>query len=162
MRTALRVLDRGIESAIVIIFAAMVLAGGMQVFNRFLLNDSLSWSEEFQKYAHIWLVFLAIPVAYNRGSHIGMNMFARKLPLKLQFGLVLLADALWLVLAGAMVFCTASIMAVAKSQISPGLGLRMDHVYTALVVGGAYLATVVFRKIAEHLSKFQSGEFEGV
>ena len=79
VNTVFRVLDRAIEWLIIGIFIALVLAGGMQVFNRFVLNNSLSWSEEFQRYAHIWMVYLAIPVAYRRGMHIGMDVLKEKM-----------------------------------------------------------------------------------
>ena len=60
--------DRGVEYAVAAIFAAMCAVGLLQVFNRFVLNRSLSWSEEFQIYCHVWIVFLAIPIAYRHGA----------------------------------------------------------------------------------------------
>ena len=62
-------IDRGVEACVAAIFAAMCVVGLLQVFNRFVLNKSLSWSEEFQIYCHVWIVFLAIPIAYRRGAH---------------------------------------------------------------------------------------------
>ena len=70
----LRGLDRAVETALFLIFLAFTIVGGLQVFNRFVLGLPLSWSEEFQKFGHIWMVFLAIPVAYRRGAHIGMDI----------------------------------------------------------------------------------------
>ena len=162
LKKSLSLLDRSVEIAIVVIFAAMVIVGGMQVFNRSLLNESLSWSEEFQKYAHIWLIFLAIPVGYRRGAHIGMSMFAKKFPMNVQFALTMLTDALWLMFAGAIVTYTTVIMQVAKGQTSAGLGLRMDRVYLGLLLGGAYLAIVVLRRTGEHISEVRAGRFKGL
>ena len=162
LKKSLSLLDRSVEIVIVVIFAAMVIVGGMQVFNRSLLNESLSWSEEFQKYAHIWLIFLAIPVGYRRGAHIGMSMFARKFPINVQFALTMLTDLLWLVFAGAIIIYTTVIMHAAKGQLSAGLGLRMDRVYLGLLLGGAYLAIVVLRRAGEHISEVRSGRFKGL
>ena len=61
MKGLFRKIDRGVECAVAVIFAAMCLVGLLQVFNRFVINKSLSWSEEFQIFCHIWIVFLAIP-----------------------------------------------------------------------------------------------------
>ncbi|PIE36072.1 hypothetical protein CSA56_01640 [candidate division KSB3 bacterium] len=152
-------LDRGIEFLIFVIFVLMVIVGGMQVFNRFVLNDSLSWSEEFQKFAHIWLIFFTIPVGYNRGSHIAMRMVADKFPQQIQKILLVVTDCLWFGLGTAMVFYTKAIMRVAKFQTSPGLEVRMDLVYLSLVIGGMYLVIVAARKIAGHIvSKKEGGE----
>ena len=149
-------LDRSVEFCIFVIFVAMVIVGGMQVFNRFVLNQSLSWSEEFQKFSHIWLIFFTIPVGYNRGSHIGMNMLVDKFPPKVQKLMILIADALWLGLAVAIVTYTNVIMRVARRQTSPGLGVRMDLMYLGLFIGGVYLAIVAIRKIVSHAVELRS------
>ncbi len=154
----LTVVGRIFEVLIAILFFAIVVVGGLQVFNRFVLNQSLSWSEEFMVYANVWMVFLAIPVAYNRGSHIGMNLFVKGLPARAQFGLALVIDALWLVLAIAIVVYAVVVMGVASNQTSPALGLRMDRVYLSLVVGWSYMALLALRKIAATVLPPRSGQ----
>jgi len=146
-------LDRTVEFLLFLVFVVIGLVGGLQVFNRFVLNQSLSWSEEMQIYGHIWLIFLAIPVAYRRGSHIGMNLLTRKFSEGTQRRLTLLADFLWLGLAAAILYYSTVIMKVAKNQTSPGLGLRMDYMYLSLTVGWSYLAMLALRKIAAALAQ---------
>jgi TRAP-type C4-dicarboxylate transport system permease small subunit len=143
--------DFSIEIIISIIFILMVVVGGMQVFNRFVLNQSLSWSEEFQKFSHIWLIFLTIPVAYNRGSHIGMKLLFNKFPERLQRFFSIGFDFIWLLFALALIYYTVTIMGVTQTQHSAGLGVRMDVVYLGLVIGGAYLLFVAVRKMVIHL-----------
>ena len=121
-----RAVDRTVEYVLFLIFLAFTLVGGLQVFNRFVLGLPLSWSEEFQKFGHIWMVMLAIPVAYRRGAHLGMDMLLRLLPKRAQRVVGLLTELLWLVLALAIGRYTLVIMQVAKNQDSPGLGIPMD------------------------------------
>ena len=148
-------LDRIIETAdqiaralIAILFLAIVIVGGLQVFNRFVLNQSLSWSEEFMVYANVWMVFLAVPVGYKRGSHIGMDLFVQRLPARLRQTMAVAIDCLWLVLATAIVFYTTVIMGVARNQYSPAMNVRMDHIYLGLVVGWSYMLLLAIRKIS--------------
>jgi TRAP-type C4-dicarboxylate transport system permease small subunit len=54
----LAAVDRIFQALIATLFFAIVVIGGLQVFNRFVLNQSLSWSEEFMVYANVWMVFL--------------------------------------------------------------------------------------------------------
>ncbi len=143
----LRLLDRTIEFWIALLFIAMVIVGGLQVFNRFILNQSLSWSEEFQKYAHIWLIFFTIPVAYRKGSHIGMRVLFDRFPAKVKFYLEWIFDLMWLFLGGAVVFYTLRIMQVAARQESAGLGIPMSYVYVGLLGGGIYWMIVAVRQI---------------
>ena len=153
--------NRLFEILIFILFLLIVIVGGMQVFNRFVLNQSLSWSEELMVYANIWMVFLAVPVAYNRGAHIGMNLFVKGLPPKGQLILALAIDIMWVGLAAAIVFYTSVVMGVASNQNSPALGLRMDRAYLGLVVGGTFLGLLALRKVVVSVCQLRSGATPG-
>jgi TRAP-type transport system small permease protein len=139
--------DRLGEWLIVLLFAGVVLVGGLQVFCRYVLNASLSWSEEFQRYGLIWIVFIAMVVGYRRGAHIGMEFLLQKFPRVLQVPLVWFADLLWLGLGLAMLIFTAvyrspagmTFLSSVARQSSAGMGLRMDIVYSCIVLSGAYL-----------------------
>lgn len=141
-------LDRLVEYCLAALIVLMVSIGSLQIFNRFVLNASLSWSEELQRYAHIWLVFLAVPVAYRRGAHIGMNMLVERLPSKIQTLLRLSSELLWLAFGGFVAYYTVVIMGVAKNQTSSGLAITMDWVYLGMVVGSGYLVVCVIRNLA--------------
>ncbi len=147
-RTWMRSIDRSVEFALFVIFLIFTLVGGLQIFNRFVLGLPLSWSEEFQKFGHIWMVFLAIPVAYRRGAHIGMDMLLMVLPRNAQRVVQFFVELMWLGLAVAIGWYTLAIMVVARNQESPGLGIRMDYIYVGLVIGAAYLALVAIRRLA--------------
>jgi TRAP-type C4-dicarboxylate transport system permease small subunit len=144
---AFRVIDRVFELVIIAVFVMMVIVGGMQVFNRFVLNRSLSWSSELQRYAHIWLVYLAIPVAYRRGRHIGMDVLKQRMSAAAQRALAFFNHILWIILSVSIIVFTRRIMQVAVRQKSPGMGLRMDIVYLGLAVGAGYLLFVALRKL---------------
>lgn len=144
-------IDRAVEVTIVIIFILLVIVGGMQVFNRYVLNQSLSWSEEFQRFAHIWLVFLAIPIGYNRGSHLGMQFLTKNFPPKFKKILAFITNILWLIIAVAIMYYTTVIMKVARFQTSPGLRIRMDYAYLGLFLASTYLLIVVIRNIFKNV-----------
>jgi TRAP-type C4-dicarboxylate transport system permease small subunit len=75
-----RAVDRTVEMTVAFLFLAVVVIGGLQVLCRFVLNLPLAWSEELQIFGHVWIVFLTIPIAYNRGSHIMMTVLLERLP----------------------------------------------------------------------------------
>jgi len=139
--------DRGVEYAVAAIFAAMCAVGLLQVFNRFVLNRSLSWSEEFQIYCHVWIVFLAIPIAYRHGAHMSVEAFRARLPRRLGVAFNYFIELLWIWFAVALAWLAWRVSEVAKLQSSPGLDLPMNWVYYSMVVGGAYLLLVVLRRI---------------
>ena len=155
LESRLERLDRAVEWLIALLVATMVIAGFLQIANRFVFNISLSWSEELQRYLNIWIVFLAVPVGYRRGAHLGMNMLFQKLPPAPQSALLLLQELLWLVLAVAIAWFATRIMVVAQNQTSSSLGVTMDKVYLAQVIGGAYLALIALRRIVTRLTRWR-------
>lgn len=144
-------IDKGVETLIWAAFALMVVVGLTQVFCRYALGNSLSWSEEFQKYMHIWIIFLAIPLAYKYDGHIGMNIIYGRMARPVRWVFTLLIHIMWMGLGGVMMFYSLRIMKVAKMQTSPGLGVRMDLVYLCIVIGGGYLCLMAIRKILGHV-----------
>ena len=147
MKKLFAYIDRGVEVAVAVIFAAMCAVGLLQVFNRFVLNRSLSWSEEFQIFAHVWIVFLAIPIAYRRGAHLAVESFSGMLAPRARRVFDFFVELLWIWFALALAWLAWRVSEVAKLQSSPGLDLPMNYVYYSMVVGGSYLFLVVLRKI---------------
>jgi TRAP-type C4-dicarboxylate transport system permease small subunit len=139
--------DRGVEYGVAAIFAAMCLVGLLQVFNRFVLNQSISWSEEFQIYCHVWIVFLAIPIAYRRGAHLSVDSFRNMFPPQVGRAFDMFIEILWIWFAVSLAWLAWRVSEVAKLQSSPGLDLPMNYVYYSMVVGGTYLLLCVLRKI---------------
>jgi TRAP-type C4-dicarboxylate transport system permease small subunit len=152
LESRLELLDRAVEWLVAALVAAMVVAGFMQIVNRFMFNISLSWSEELQRYLNIWIVFLAIPIGYRRGAHLGMNMLFERMPALARRSLLLLQELLWLVLALAIAWFATRIMAIAQNQTSGSLGITMDKVYLAQVIGGSYLALIAVRRLVTRLT----------
>lgn len=141
-------IDRAIELLVAVIFAAMCIVGLLQVFNRFVLNVSLSWSEEAQVFGHIWLVFLAIPIAYQRGAHLYVDEIRRKFPKKFGVGFDLFVELLWAGFAVSLIYLTWRVAQVAEMQESPGLEVPMSYPYYGMMFGGVYLLFVAIRRIA--------------
>jgi len=150
MKRLLAWLDRGVEYGVAAIFAAMCLVGLLQVFNRFVLNQSLSWSEEFQIFCHIWIVFLAIAIAYRRGAHLSVESFSSMLPPRARRVFDFVIELLWIWFAVALAWLSWRVSEVAKLQYSPGLEIPMSYPYYGMVVGGAYLLLVVLRRILRY------------
>ncbi len=144
-------LDDLIKYAIVIVFLVMVLTGTVQVFNRYILNQSLSWGEELQKFSHIWLIFLTIPLAYRNRAHLGMNLFYRKMSKQSRFIFDLIIHLLWLAFGSVLILITFDLVHIGTFQNSPGLGIKMSWVYSGIIIGNFYLVLTALRNLVSHL-----------
>lgn len=145
---ATRYLHRAVEAAAIALFLAIVLVAVAQIVNRFFLGQSLSWSEEFQRYGHIWLVLLAVTIAYRRGAHIGVDFLHGMLPDRPAATLRGLIDAAWLLLGVLICVSAWKILGVSSRQISAGLGVTMDKVYAGFLLGGGYMILSAAEQLA--------------
>jgi len=73
------------------LLAATVFA---QFFTRYVLNDSLAWTEEIARYLLILVGFLGASMAVRRNSHIQVEFFYRYLPAGLGRITAILVDLL--------------------------------------------------------------------
>jgi TRAP-type C4-dicarboxylate transport system permease small subunit len=71
----------------------------MQIVFRYVLNDSLVWSEELAKAMMVWTAFLVAPWAYRIGANVRIELFIDEMPLVFRNSLTLLLNALvfWIV-----------------------------------------------------------------
>lgn len=144
-------LDEIFKYAIVIVFLIMVITGSTQVFNRYILNQSLSWGEELQKFSHIWLIFFTIPVAYKNGAHLGMNLLYRNMSKHSKFLFDLVIHLLWLSFGAVLIFITTDLIHIGALQKSPGLGIQMSWVYSGIIIGNAYLVLTAIKNLVSHV-----------
>src|SRR5882672_2740488 len=139
--------DRGAEALAAAIFGLIVCIALIQVFCRYVINYSLSWSEEAQIFGHIWIVFLGIPIAYRRGAHLYIETFCDKLPPGPRSVFNLVLELTWLAFALSLMVLGWLVARVAHLQESPGLEVPMSYPYSGMVLGGAYLFFVAVRRI---------------
>jgi TRAP-type C4-dicarboxylate transport system permease small subunit len=153
MKKLLAWIDRGVEYLVAAIFAVMVVIGLMQVFHRFALNTSLSWSEEAQIFGHVYIVFLGIPIAYRRGAHMYVDTFRDKYRGRVASAFDLLVELIWAAFAVSLMVLGYQVSRVAALQESPGLEIPMSYPYYGMVFGGAYLGLVAAQRIADWIAR---------
>jgi TRAP-type C4-dicarboxylate transport system permease small subunit len=140
-------IDRGAEGLACAIFGAITVIALVQIFSRYGLNRSLSWSEEAQIFGHIWIVFLGIPIAYRRGAHLYIETFCDKLSPLPRSAFNLAIELMWAAFAVSLMVLGWMVVRVAHLQSSPGLEVPMSYPYAGMVLGGTYLLFVALRRI---------------
>ena len=74
-----------------VLFAVVMLSG---VFFRYVLNDSLSWSDELATILFGWAIFLFIASAYLHGEHVHIDLLVRRMSRRWQPRMAVLAEGL--------------------------------------------------------------------
>ena len=70
---------------IVVIMAA-------QVIMRYVFNASLIWAEELCRYLMVWITFVMVGLAFQRGELVAVDLVSKALPLRARFILKLVAS----------------------------------------------------------------------
>jgi len=59
------------------LFAATIVVVLLQVVSRYLLDNSLTWTEELSRYLFAWIIFLGAALGLRDQSHIKVDFWLR-------------------------------------------------------------------------------------
>ena len=117
--------------------ALVVLLG---VFTRYVLNDSLAWTEELARYSMIWLTWLGGGLALRRGAHIAVEFVRDALPPPAKAAVVLLGRAAVFLFLGICFWYGLDFTGRVAGQSTIALGISMQIPYASVPVGAALMA----------------------
>ncbi len=139
----LKKLDQNLERyLLLLLLAGMTLILGIQIFCRFVLNNSLTWSEELARFMFIWSTFLSIGFCLKENISLKIDTFITLFPKKVQHVILLVGDILMLIFFVYMIpsawnFAYASVQ---NGQTSAACGIPMYFVQGSILVGFALAA----------------------
>jgi TRAP-type C4-dicarboxylate transport system permease small subunit len=117
----------------------MTVVVAVQVFFRYVLNQSLFWSEELARYLLVWLSFLGTSVAYRRKAHPGIDILQAKMPSALQNIAAYAVHLASLSLFVVMIYFGYRFAYFVRLQISPALYLPKWIVFSIVPISGCIL-----------------------
>lgn len=127
-RIALRGAGIGLVTMTLIIF--------WQVFARYVLNDSPSWTESTSVQLMGWFIFLGASVGIREGYHLGFDVLVYVVPARGKIVLRTISDLAVLGFALAMMVYGTELMAGTWSATIPTLGIPGGTTFMPLIVGG--------------------------
>ncbi len=147
---ALRYFRQSVEALAVLTLVFFTLLVLIQVFSRYVLNQSIFWSEEIVRYGLIWSVMLGTGLCTYREAHLRIELLELVLGPHGRWALSVICDLL--LLAFAVILCWQGIVLIQRTlmQSTAVAGLPMWVVYSAMPVGAlleiAFLAARWRRK----------------
>lgn len=142
-----------IENLLVIIFALLVVDVLWQVFGRYVLNQSFSFTEEFARFALIWLAVLGAAYLNGRREHLAMDFLLNKLPPERQHQRLQVIETLMMIFAfvvmvvggGNLVYTTLSL-----GQTSAAMHIPLGFVYAIVPLSGLLIMFFAVCNIAHY------------
>jgi TRAP-type C4-dicarboxylate transport system permease small subunit len=130
-------------SVVALVGLVLVLLLAIAVRELGAFGGTITWAEEAERFLFIWLVFLASPVALDRGEHILIDVLVRLLPGRPALLGAVLVRLLVLGFLGVMVHAGIDLVARTGNQFSAALGLPMSVVHAVLPLSAALMALQV-------------------
>lgn len=131
---------RLIQLAALLAAAIMVSSLILGVVYRYVLQDSLAWSDELALLSFTWLVFLTAALAVEDNTHVRIELIEKVLPAHVTW---LLEGAIWIAIALTgvyMVWTGSQFIEFTIGQTSPAVGYPIWMRNVALPVSGALIA----------------------
>ena len=128
------------------------------VFFRFVLNDSLQWSDEVAVWCMIWMVWLGAISIMRKWDHVHIPVFLRMLPVAARMFFVPLAKILTLICLGVIVWYGIAVFQGSFHIRSPSTGVSTKWIKLAIPVGTAFMALCLILLISDDIGRILRGE----
>lgn len=155
-------LDNFIRYISVVLILVMFVIIILQVFYRYVLNNSLPWTEEIARFIMVWMVFLGTSMVSKRKLNMSLDFLIKRLPLGVQKPIDILLQ-IYLIFFLFILFKQGIVLVEsAFSQVAPATQISMKLVYLALPVGIAILLFQLVVLLIKDLKLFiNKGLFRG-
>lgn len=130
----LKVLDWLCDISSLVILYVTVVVIFVQVICRYVLQVALPWTEEFARYAFLWLIFLANALAERQKEHFRVSYFVEQAPRGLRYVFWAFGEILIFIFFIWLLMDSLQFVQMGKRMISTVMQLRLDWVYWGLPV----------------------------
>jgi TRAP-type C4-dicarboxylate transport system permease small subunit len=117
------------------IFWGLALIVFLQFFTRYVLNDSLAWTEEIARYGLMWVTFIGAAMVTRRNSHIAVVLLTELLPTGPARLLRALIDTIVLAFLALLAYFAVLIVERMQFQRMTVIDLPMSLVYGGVALG---------------------------
>jgi TRAP-type transport system small permease protein len=131
----LAALDKVIALVVTVAMGALSSVLVLQVFYRYVLNNSLEWGNDVPRLSFIMVVLLSIPLAFRFNAHVGMDFDLTKIKFLSRAALNRFNAVFMLILFAVVAYYAAQLTNQTWDQMMPGLNVSVGLFYLSLTVG---------------------------
>lgn len=124
-----------------------------QVVSRYALGKSLTWSEELGRYLFVWMSFLGMAVAINKGSHVALDILVTVLKNTSKRVLIIINNAFVIFFGIVLTYSGYMLVQLGFMQTSPTLKIPMEFVYIVIPISGILLIYFLVSQTIQFLNE---------
>ena len=156
-----RLIDGVVKAAdlatIVIMMALFVIMLASIVF-RYILNDSLQWSDEILVWGLVWIIMLGSVGVMAQWRHVYVPVAVLALPLRWRIPVVILSKIVTMIFIALIVYYGIEVFASRFHRISASLEISSRWEKLSMPVGAALMLWVGILQIALDIRAWRTGD----
>lgn len=141
----IKVVYKVVLAAVIAIGLVMLVVAWAHVFCRYVLNDSLTWSEELLKILLVWFCLLSTTIIAVQREHVSIVVFKEMMPERVNHSLTFVSQILMLAASIIVLLIGIDFVLVAGSRMTPALRIPYRYTYSAIPVAFAILTLYELR-----------------
>lgn len=130
-----------------------------QVFWRYVLNDSISWTEPASVMIMGWFIFLGAAVGIREGYHLSFDVMLYLVPQRVKLWLHTTSDIVVIGFGAGMVVYGTQLAVNAAPNILPSLGISGAFDFMPIVAGGVLVVLFSIERIARRMAGMPTARF---
>jgi TRAP-type C4-dicarboxylate transport system permease small subunit len=135
---------RVVVSSMITVFTVVIL---VSIFFRYVLNNSLVWSEQVCRYLYVWMVMLGMPVVYRAKGNVAFDLLYNRFSPRIKRLFHVITDLLIACFSGFLALQGLKYTILKGSTIITGINLPQGYLYVSQPIGGVILILFVIEHI---------------
>lgn len=127
--------------------ATLVVIIVIGAFFRYVLNDSLAWTEEIAKFLLLYLTFVGAPIALKHGLHAAIDTWIYKLPPLMALPFYSFIHIMIMTFCVVTMKLGTSFAMNASIQTAPYTQIGMAYIFIAIPIGAFFIFMVSLEQI---------------
>ena len=147
-----------VEAIVLVTYIAIVVLTTLQVFSRYVLGNSIPWTEELARYCFMWLIYVGMVLGLHRGTHASVDVLADNLKGVPRTMVVVCVHLISIALFGVLCYQGFLLFLMVDGQATPAMRISMMIPYFSLPFGAALMIIEECWIIKEILTKARGGK----
>ncbi|GHV41308.1 C4-dicarboxylate ABC transporter permease [Synergistales bacterium] len=145
------VLNKVVLRFLTVLLMLMVIVINVQVFCRYVMNASLSWSEEVARYMFVWIVLLGASIGIKEWFHISVTFLVDRFPSKIRFAIDAVIKIMIAAFSVVLFYASCILVKAVSAQISAALGLPVPILYLCMPITSFLIFLHIVSSLADQL-----------
>jgi len=137
--------------------AFMVFAMSVQVIGRYALHNPPGWTEELARVAFVYATFLGAALAVARRAHLGIDLVANALPVRLRAGFQIVWRLIACTVLGIIAYQGYFLVERLSSQPLTSVPISKGFMFAGVPIGCAMMLLYELGRLVREMRIFSTG-----